>query len=59
MCDRPIKPSSLWIIRVALAVQFAGVLAVPVLVADLAQESPKQPMGIIERAVQSLATNNH
>ena len=33
------KTASLWIIRVALAVQFAGVLAVPALVA--AAESPR------------------
>ena len=39
MCLERMKTSSLWIIRVALTVQFAGVLAVPALVA--AAESPR------------------
>lgn len=55
------KPLSGWIIRIALTVQFLGVLAVPVCVAagDLSAEAqPAKAMAIIERALQSIVANN-
>ena len=50
------KPSSLWIIRVALTVQFLGVLAVPAIV--LSADSPKGVGTATESAIQLQAANS-
>ena len=46
------KTGSLWIIRLALTVQFLGVLSVPVLVAE--PEFPKRAAMTIERAIDTV-----